>query len=59
MNNTDIETDGYYWVKCEAIDNVPVLAEFCEGEWYFCGFKKSYKSNEVKILSQEIKEIYP
>ena len=54
--NEDIG-DGYYLVKCENIDKEPVIAEHCNGDWFFCGFQKAYTGNEVEIISEVIKEV--
>ena len=51
----NFETEnGYYWVSCEEIDSSPVIAEYCNGDWFFCGFKKAFKSIHVKVLSKKL-----
>jgi len=49
-------TNGFYWIICEDIDNKPQAAEYVDGEWFLCGFKEAYTSEQVEVISDEIEQ---
>ncbi|GAA6183774.1 hypothetical protein [Aliiglaciecola sp. NS0011-25] len=49
-------SDGYYWVICKEIDSKPVIAEYCDDEWFFCGFSKAFSNNDIDTIGDNIEE---
>ena len=46
--------EGFYWVICEEVDDQPVIAEWCDGEWLLPGFSVAFLAAQVEVIGQKI-----
>jgi len=44
--------NGFYWVICELIDSEPQIAEYVDGEWFFCGFERAFDNEFIDIYCE-------